>query len=410
MRHILHTSLALAAAAALAGCGVVGNSNAANDLAQTLTVYSSLPLQGPDQARQQTIVNGEKLALAQEGGHVGRFHISIASLDDADPSQGGWTPDITSQAARQAVQDKTTIAYIGDYDSGATAISLPLINEANILQISPASGYVGLTAAGTDAGRGEPDRYYPSGVRTFARLQPSDAVQARAVLAYLQALHVRRLAVATDLDVFDSQVASLVAQQAPQRGIKVAASLQLDLRSPAADHAAEIAQIAAGRPDAIIVGAAPGPGVTALWRKLNAAAPRAKLIVPNALATPSLLASLSPRERPLSYVVSPVLGLRSYPPAAQRLAADYQRQFGAAPSSYALYGYEAMRAALAAVRAAGRNGADRLSVVRAFFRLGPRDSVLGRYSIAPSGDISLQSFAGYSVGRGGDLRFDRKLN
>lgn len=411
MRNLLQTSLALAAAAGLAGCGAVGSSNAANDLAQTLTVYSSLPLQGPDHTRQQSIVNGEKLALAQAGGHVGPFHVSIASLDDADPSRGSWTPDIASQAARQAAQDKTTIAYIGDFDSGATAISLPLINEANILQISPASGYVGLTRAGTDAGKGEPDRYYPSGVRTFARLMPADDVQARAVLGYLRSLRVRRLALATDLDVFDSQVAELVASQARGAGIKVVAATQLDL-SPAAggSHSTEVSQLAAVRPDAVLVGAAPGPGVAQLWRAVNAAIPRAKLIAPNALATPSFLASLSARERSASYVVSPVLELRSYPPAAQRLARDYQQQFGAPATPYALYGYEAMRAALASVRAAGKHGADRLSVVRAFFRLGTRDSVLGRYSVAPTGDISLRAFAGYRVGPGGVLRLQRKLN
>ena len=78
------------------------------------------------------------------------------------PRTGVWDPGLTAADAKAAAQDKTTIAYLGDYDSGASAISLPLVNAAGILQISPASPYVGLTSA-RDAGQDEPDRFYPTG-------------------------------------------------------------------------------------------------------------------------------------------------------------------------------------------------------------------------------------------------------
>ncbi len=69
-----------------------------------------------------------------------------------------------------AAQDTSTIAYLGDFDSGATAISLPLMNAAGILQVSPASPYVGLTSS-FEAGQDEPERFYLSGKRTFVRLR-----------------------------------------------------------------------------------------------------------------------------------------------------------------------------------------------------------------------------------------------
>ena len=56
----------------LAGCGATANGSSPTAQNQTLTIYSDLPCQGPDQARQESIVNGEKLALYQAGGHVGR--------------------------------------------------------------------------------------------------------------------------------------------------------------------------------------------------------------------------------------------------------------------------------------------------------------------------------------------------
>ena len=101
-----------------------------------------------------------------------RFRIYYASLNDANPKTGEWAPGETANNAKYAAQDSTTIAYLGDYDSEATAISLPFVNAAGILQVSPASPYVGLTSS-LHAGQDEPERFYQTGKRTFARLMPS---------------------------------------------------------------------------------------------------------------------------------------------------------------------------------------------------------------------------------------------
>ncbi len=121
---------------------------------------------------------------------MGQFRVSYYSLDDANPQTGQWDPGITAADAKTAAQDTSTIAYLGDYNSAATAISLPLINAAGILQVSPASPYVGLTSS-LDAGQDEPERFYPTGHRSFGRLEPADAVQAGAQVRMMSTLHVR---------------------------------------------------------------------------------------------------------------------------------------------------------------------------------------------------------------------------
>ncbi len=71
-----------------------------------------------------------------------------------------------------------------------------------------------------------------------------------------------------------------------------------------------------------------------------------------------------------------------------------------------------MSVVLAAIDAAGvRASVDdqRRAVVDAFFATRDRDSVLGRYSIDDSGDTTLSAFSGYSITRGGSLRYDRTL-
>ena len=57
--------------------------------------------------------------------------------------------------------------------------SLPLFNAAGILLVSPGAGYAGFTAP---VAAGEPDRWYPSGRPTFARVIEDDTEQARALL------------------------------------------------------------------------------------------------------------------------------------------------------------------------------------------------------------------------------------
>src|ERR671920_2351579 len=115
---------------------------------RTLTIFSSLPLRGPERERSRDMVNAIKLALQQSGGKIGPLSVTYVSLDSSTAEDGEWTSDRVLDNARTAVRDLNAIAYIGDLDSAATALSLPLTNEGHILQVSPSSTYDGLTRPG----------------------------------------------------------------------------------------------------------------------------------------------------------------------------------------------------------------------------------------------------------------------
>ena len=68
-----------------------------------------------------------------------------------------------------------------------------------------------------------------------------------------------------------------------------------------------------------------------------------------------------------------------------------------------------MKLALAAIEQAGPRGDDRAAVVRAFFRVKRRESVLGAYAIDGHGDTTLQDYGGYRVS-GGELAFDQLIH
>jgi hypothetical protein len=127
--------------------------------------------------------------------------------------------------ARRAVQDRQTIAYLGELETGASAVSVPILNEGGILQVSPRDTFAGLTSAG---GRGEPDKYYPSGLRTFTRVVPGDDAQARLLVDTLRERGVRRLVVADDRQLAGSSLADRVTRFARPAGVTVVDRRRLD--------------------------------------------------------------------------------------------------------------------------------------------------------------------------------------
>jgi branched-chain amino acid transport system substrate-binding protein len=371
---------------ALAGCGGVGVSGAATPLGSQLTIYSSLPLQGPTGASSEQIVAGEKLALADVGGRVGSFKVSYVSEDDSDPTSGQWTPGLTASNAKTAANDTTTIAYLGDYGSAATAVSLPLINAAGILQVSPASPYVGLTSS-LDAGQDEPERFYPSGQRTFGRLQPGDPAQAEAQVKLMGAMEVRKVYVLNDEDPFEVPLSQIVAGDAERSGIAVAGEDGLDMTG-STTFTGEVEKVAKSGAQAVFFAGAGGEGAVGLWRELHSADPDLLLFGSSTLASESFTSQLGAAAG-ATYLTTPVLPTSLYPPPSARVLADYRRNFGGEPGAYALYGYEAMSVVLDAIRSAGAHGNDRQSVIDRFFAVSNRDSVLGRYSIEADGETTL---------------------
>jgi branched-chain amino acid transport system substrate-binding protein len=387
----------------------VGVSGASSAVGNQLTIYSSLPLQGPAGPSSQQIVGGEKLALGEAGGRIGPFKISYLSMDDSNTTTGEWNPGVTATNAKTAAEDTTTIAYLGDYNSGATAVSLPLINASGILQISPASPYVGLTSS-LDAGQDEPERFYPSGKRTFGRLQPGDPVEAEAQVQLMGALGVKRLYVLDDEGPFEMPLAELVASDAARAGIALAAhdSLNMIDTDATTSFKSEVEKVAASGAQAVFFAGATGTGTVALWKQLHSADPKLLLLGSSDMVNSTFTTEIGAAGAS-TFLTTPILPVDRYPPPAARVLAAYRRRFGSEGNAYALYGYEAMSVALEAIRQAGPSGNDRQTVVAKFFATKNRDSVLGRYSMQPNGETTLSRYGADRV-QGGRAVFYGELN
>ena len=372
---------------------------------RTITIYSSLPQYGPDRQVSQDMVNAIKLAIEENGGKAGPLTITYVALDSSTREAAAWTDDRVLDNARQAVRDINAIAYIGDKDSAATALSLPLTNEGGILQVSPTSSYDGLTRSG-GVRTGEPERFYPAATRTFGRMVPPDHVQASALVGYMKAEGVRKLALMGDRELDGGGLADQVSKAAAAQGITVVDKGRVDATK--GDLSGTAADIAATGADAFLFAGDSSTGAARIVQAVGVAAPGMLLFEPSAAAEPSFLDEVTPAVKKRLRITTPTLPPRLLPAAAREFRARFRSAFGRAPAPQALLSYEATQAVLASIRAAGVKGNDRAAVNKAFHAISDRHSVLGTYSIDRYGDTSLRRFAGNTV-RGSRLVLDKVL-
>ena len=370
----------------------------------TLTIYSSLPLQGDSRPQSEDVVRGEKLALEEQGGKAGKFKINYVSLDDATAATGKWEPGQTSANARKAVGDDKAIAYLGEFNSGATAISLPITNEAGILQVSPSNTYVGLTRA-EGADKGEPTKYYPSGNRTYGRVVPADHIQAAAQVSYQKDQGCKKLYILNDKEVYGKGIADGVAKIAKEQGITVLGNDGIDTK--AANFRSLAGKITAAGADCMFFGGITQNKGVQLWKDVYSADKNIKLFGPDGVAESAFSEEIGASEKN-TFITNPTLDPKLYPPAAQDFFKTYKEKYGKDPEPYAIYGYEAMKVALLAIQNAGDKGNDRQAVIDAFFKIKDRDSVLGKYSIDENGDTTLSDYGGNRI-ENGKLVFDKVI-
>jgi branched-chain amino acid transport system substrate-binding protein len=399
--------LAAAAALALSACDGSTSRGRHRIAAGRLLVYSSLPLIGPTGTDGRAVLEGEQMALAAVHGRIGRYRILLRSFDDATRSSRGWNPGQTNTDATVAARDGRTIGYLGDLNSGASAVSLPVLNRARIPQISPLSAAVGLTHGGPEAQPGEPEKYYPASTRTFARIVPDDAVQSAVQLELQRQAGCQRIFVlyGDDFDGRDSAASYQVA--ARRAGLNV---LGADQFPPTArSYQSLAARVSKLDPDCVLVSALVQDHAAAITDAVARALPSASVFVTSAAGEPAFVArpsGVAVGDDPQLTITEPTLSPANYPPAGRRFLRHFDRRYGSGAME-GIWGEAAMSLMLDGIRRAsddGRRAITRTRVLHAICATRDEHSVLGTYSITASGDTTLRRYGVYHV-RNGRLEF-----
>jgi len=392
---VLSREIAVVLACGLVGSAAACGSEADDGVQGPLTVYVSAPFRGLAGPDGRDVRDGAELALADAGGMAADVEVEATYLDDTEGSGAAarWSPAAVAANAREASQDTSATAYIGDFESGATRVSLPITNQAMLPQVSAASSALDLVSDPEDEGA-PPSGLQPSGERTFLRVIPDDRVQAEAAAAWARRSNVGVAATLSDGTQFGDAVVDEFAEAATGVGIEVAE----------AQDGGELDD----RTELVYVGGE-GPGAVDQIRLAGEALPDAIVISTDAvLQEADQLQSVEPISSQLRLTSSTQAAVE-LPPSGQTFAKAFTRQYGRAPGPYAAYGYEAMALVLDAIERAGPEAEDRRAVLDALLATSERDSVLGRYSITALGNTTLETVAGYRI-EGGRPVFDRALD
>jgi branched-chain amino acid transport system substrate-binding protein len=383
-----------------------GNQQAAG---KTLTVYSSLPLQGASRVQTTAVVNGAKLALEQAGNKAGPHTIKYEPLDDSTAQAGNWTPEQESANARKAAQDDSTAFYLGTFNSGAAAIAIPILNEAGVPMISPANTAVGLTTDQAGAEPGEPDKYYPSGTRNYTRIVPKDTIQGAALATVMKEDGCTKVQMTNDKEVYGAGLARNIEGAAKAQGLTIISNEAIDPKAPNYRSLAQKAKSAGA--DCFVYSGITANNAVQLYKDFAAALPDAKLYGPDGVAESGFVdpkeggipADVQARVKVSVATLSP----DSYPPEGREFFKAFSEKYGEDnPDPYAIYGYEAMRLGLEAIERSETG--EKADIIKALFATKDRSSVLGTYSIDENGDTTLTDYGIYSV-KDGELVFDKTV-
>jgi len=215
-------------------------------------IASDLPRQGGSRLQTTQMVGAMRLLLDDRDWKAGDYNIAYQDCDDATAQAGKWDSGKCSQNANAYASNESVIAVVGTFNSGCAAIEIPVLNNApggGLLMISPANTYGCLTepCAGN-----EPEKYYPTGTRNYARVAPSDPNQAAVVAQLMGEQGVKSVYILNDKEAYGLGVAKNVAGAAKAAGIKV---LGFAAYTPtSANFEALFQKIKGTNPDAVFVG------------------------------------------------------------------------------------------------------------------------------------------------------------
>ena len=410
-----------AAPLALAACGGDDDSVGGDESGgsggisgDTLTIYSSLPFQGTSKEQSEAIVDGEKLALKEARSTVGKFKINYESLDDSMAQNPGTADEgQTAQNARKAVQDEGTIFYLGEFNSGGTKVSLPILNKANIPQISPSNTYVGLTTDAPGSEPGEPDKYYPTGKRTYARVVPTDTIQGAALATVMKEDGCQSVHIFNDKTTYGAGLARNFELAAKKVGLTVEGNDGTDRNAP--NYRSLAGKVKA---DCFLGSGITGENYVQVFKDVAAACPDCKLYGPDGVASEAFTnpedggipADVGARTKVTVATLGPEEFKKRGNPAGAKFFSDFESEYSVdLVDPYAIYGYETMKLALDTLKAVGDKANDREAVRKQLLEnTKGRDSVLGRYDIDENGDTTLTDYGLYVI-KNGEPIFDRVI-
>jgi branched-chain amino acid transport system substrate-binding protein len=352
--------------------------------AEAIKIVSSLPRTGSANAQTTSMVNGIRMAIEEVNGTVAGYQIAYEDWDDASPERGQWDPQLEAGNANKAVRDKDIVAYIGTYNSGAAKISMPILNQASLVMISPANTYPGLTKPGLGEAN-EPAVYRPSGKINYFRVVPADDIQGDVAAQFAKEIGIKKACVLHDRELYGKGVADVFKKVATKLGIQVVGYDGIDAK--AANYRSLVTKIKSSGAEMVYFGGTTQTNAGQLIKDLVAGGAKVKFMSPDGTRETAFIeAAGKDALEGRAYVTFGGLPPSQLAGKGKEFYEAYKKKFNAEPEAYAVYGYECARAVLEGIKRAGKK--DRATIRDAVAGLKDFEGALGKWSFDENGDTT----------------------
>ena len=347
-------------------------------------VASDLPLQGAVRHQTIQVSRAEIWALANAGWKAGSYKIGYQSCDDSTAQTGGWDPAKCATNGHLYANNKTVIGVLGTFNSGCAKIIVPILNRAGPMpMVSPANTNPGLTKK-WDVG--EPGKYYPTGVRNYARVVATDDIQGPADALWSQSLGFKKVFVLNDKQTYGFGVAKAYRSAAAKLGIKVTGFKGWDAK--ASSYEALATAIKATGAQAVFLGGIICNNGAKLMQDIKAVDPKIQLQMPDGFSDPGANGAVG-NGAYISVAGAPPKALVG---AGAVFIKSFGKQIGTTPNPYAAYGAQAMDVMLSAI---AKGGGQRATTTKGIFGLSITNGIIGSFTINSTGDTSLGTITIY---------------
>ena len=354
-------------------------------------IASDLPLQGAGRA--QNIAMGKAIQYILENQFhfkAGKYTVGYQACDDSTAQSGAWDPGKCTANGNSYSTNSAVVGVLGTFNSGCAKLIIPLLNRAPngpVAMLSVANTAVGLTHYAPWNDKGEPNIYYPTGKRNYARVSASDDYQGPAAAVLLKSLrHSKSVYVLHDNQTFGKGVANAFRVKAKAIGMKV---LGFDPWDPKATSYEALGQrVAATKPDAIYFGGIVCNNGVKLLKDIRAAVgPKVQFAGPDGWTPYSATAAAGSAAQGMlvTYAGLPLEKLPATGKAFIRAFSKYLKlPAGQLPPPYSVYQAQGAQIMLNAI---AKSNGTRADVNSKMFATHVTNGIMGTFHFDKNGDI-----------------------
>ena len=358
-------------------------------------IASDFPLQGANRSLTTEMADAIEYMLEQQDWKAGDTVLGYQSCDDSTAQAGSWDSAKCSSNGRAYANNASVIGVIGTFNSGCAKLVIPIANRESLAMVSPANTYPGLTEGGPGTEAGEPDNYYPSGTRNYARVVWNDQFQGAANAQYAKELGLKKIFILNDGETYGLGIAQLFEDYAGDLDIQILGNQKWDKKASSYESLAS--KISSSGADGVFLGGIVCNNGGKLIKDIKAGAPNVQLLGPDGWTPISATIEGAGAAANNMYITQPGVPVDQLKGAGKEFVDGFTEAEGKAPNPYTAYAAQAAQVLLAAIE---KGGTDRAAVSSALFETDVTDGIIGSFQIDENGDTTLGLVSVYQIKNG----------